>query len=58
MQFLEVSAVSGKNIKKLFETITSCLYENHNYITNKDKTIVLDKDYKPPENKEKKACCK
>jgi hypothetical protein len=54
---VEVSATDGKNIKKLFDTITASLYENQNFITNKDKTIVLDKDYKPPENYKKKNCC-
>jgi len=53
-----VSAVDGKNIKKLFETITACLYESQHYITNKDKTIVLEKEYKIPNNEKKKKCCK
>ena len=57
LQYVEVSAVDGKNIKKLFETITACLYESQHFLTNKDKTIILDKEYKPPEVEKKKNCC-
>lgn len=57
LQYIETSAIDGKNIKKLFETITASLYENSNFITKKDQTIVLDKDYRPPESDKKKNCC-
>jgi hypothetical protein len=55
--YIETSAKNGTNIKKLFDTITSSLYESHNFPTNKDKTIVLDQPMKSPE-KENKKCCK
>lgn len=57
LQYVETSATDGKNIKVLFETITSSLYENLNYVTNKDKTIVIDQAYKNTEEVKKKKCC-
>lgn len=58
LEYIETSAVEGKNIKKLFETITASLYESQNFMTNKDKTIVLDKEYKDKNEEKKKTCCK
>ena len=58
LQYVETSATDGKNVKKLFEIITSSLYENHNLNTNKDKTVILDQAYKQPEMKKGKCCGK
>lgn len=58
MNYIETSATSGMNIKLLFETITSCLYESHNFPTNKDRTIVLDQPTGKAEKEAKGKCCK
>ncbi len=57
LQYIETSAIDGKNIKKLFETITSSLYENQNFFTNKDKTVVLDQPLKSTESRNGRKCC-
>ena len=38
--------------------ITSSMYENQNYPTNKDKTIVLDPNSKQDGAKKSVKCCK
>jgi hypothetical protein len=58
MPYVEVSAKSGTNIKNLFDTITSSLYESQNYPTNKDKTVVLDPQALKNNGTKKKKCCK
>jgi small GTP-binding protein len=57
LQYLETSASEGKNIKKLFETITVSLFDSQNFMTNKDKTVVLDQAYRATETKKKANCC-
>ncbi len=57
LQYIETSASDGRNIKKLFETITASLYENQNFMTNKDKTVVLDQPYKQPDSRKSSKCC-
>jgi small GTP-binding protein len=58
LDYIETSANDGKNIKKLFETITFSLFENQNFPTNKDKTIVIDPMIRQTEGKKKNKCCK
>jgi hypothetical protein len=57
LQYVEVSAKQGTNIKKLFEIITSSLYESHNFPTNKDKTVVLDQPFRANDGDKKQKCC-
>lgn len=60
LSFIEASAKTGENINSIFEIITSSLFESYqgNSSKEKDKTIVLDPEYKIPEEKKKKKCCK
>lgn len=57
LTYIETSAKNGTNVKKLFDTITSSLYESHNFNTNKDKTIVLDQPMKHNDSEKKKCAC-
>jgi len=57
LQYIETSAKQGTNVKKLFDTITSSLYENQNFATAKDKTIVLDHPIKQDSVDKKSKCC-
>lgn len=58
--FIEASAKTGENINKIFEIITSSLFESHHFSSNKekDKTIILDPEFKSNPEKKKKKCCK
>lgn len=58
--FIEASAKTGENINKIFETITSSLFEAHHLSCNKekDRTIILDPEFKPNPEQKKKKCCK
>jgi GTPase SAR1 family protein len=60
LAFIEASAKTGENINKIFETITSSLFEAHHLSCNKekDKTIILDPDFKTVPDQKKKKCCK
>jgi hypothetical protein len=60
LNFIEASAKSGENINKIFEIITSSLFESYqnNASKEKDKTIILDPEYRLPDEKKKKKCCK
>ena len=59
MSFIETSAKTGENINKIFEIITSTLYDSYNNNANKDKdrTIILDSEFKKFSDKKKKKCC-
>ena len=60
LSFIEASAKTGENINKIFEVITSSLFESHHLSCNKekDRTIILDPDFKTTQDKKKKKCCK
>jgi hypothetical protein len=57
LSYIETSAKSGTNVKKLFDVIANSLYETQNFPTNKEKTIVLDLPLNQTENGTKKKCC-
>ena len=59
LSYIETSAKLGTNIKKLFETITSSLFDSNVFSTNKDKTVVIDQPIKLEESKKSyNKCCK
>lgn len=60
MPYIEASAKTGSNIKKIFETITASLYESTSNINNnyKDGTVILDQSVERVANEKKGKCCK
>ena len=57
LQYIETSAKSGTNVKKIFEMITYSMYENQNYPI-KEKTIILEPNNKNQEiQKRSVKCC-
>ncbi len=59
LAYIETSAKNGTNIKKLFETITSSLFDSNVFSTNKDKTVVIDQPIKLNVSKKSfNKCCK
>ena len=57
LSYIETSAISGENIKKLFEMITNSFYDLPNESQIKDKTIILDPQSGKDETEKKKKCC-
>lgn len=59
LKYMETSAKTGENVKELFETITSTLYDSNNQVledSNKNNNVIIKLD-DPSKDKGKKKSC-